>query len=30
MTDTPGKQDFLDALAVRKEWVREYLEAGPP
>ena len=26
MTDTPGKQDFLDALAVRKEWVREYLE----
>ena len=27
MTDTPGKQDFLDALAVRKEWVREYLEA---
>ena len=26
MTDTPGKQDFHDALAERKAWVREYLE----
>ena len=26
MTETPGKQGFLEALAVRKEWVREYLE----
>ncbi len=26
MTDTPGKQAFLDALAERKAWVREYLD----
>ena len=26
MTDTPGMQDFLDALAERKEWVSEYLD----